>query len=118
MTCVFCGAHAKTTMEHIVPRWIGRLFSDKPGGTMESEQRDRSVRRYNIALFEQKVGGPCARCNSGWMERLESAARGFLGPMIKSSQPTILTPQMQLSLATWAVKIPFMFEYRHKRRER
>jgi len=48
------------------------------------------------------------------MEKLESGAREFLGPMIKSGRPTILTPQMQLALATWAVKTAFMFEYRHK----
>ena len=114
MACVFCGSQAKSTMEHIVPRWIGSLFSEKPGGTVKSEQRDGSVRRYNIELFEQKVGGPCARCNNGWMKNLESGTREFLGPMIKSGRPTVLTPQMQLSLATWAVKTAFMFEYRHR----
>jgi hypothetical protein len=114
MACVFCGSKAKTTMEHIVPRWIGRLFSERPGGTVESEQRDGSSRTYNIGLFEQKVGAPCARCNHGWMEKLESGTHAFLGPMIKSGQATTLTPQMQLSLATWAVKTALMFEYRHK----
>ena len=83
MVCVFCGSQAKITMEHIVPRWIGSLFSEKPGGTVKSEQRDGSVRTYNIELFGQKVGGPCARCNNGWMEKLESRAREFLGPMIQ-----------------------------------
>jgi hypothetical protein len=114
MACVFCGGESKPTMEHIVPRWIGNLFSGKPGGTVESEQRDGSIRRYHIELFGQKVGGPCGRCNNGWMGKLETAARPFLGPMIMLGRPTVLTPGMQLSLATWAVKTAFMFEYRHK----
>lgn len=49
----------------------------------------------------------CANCNTGWMERLESAARPVLEPLLLGAAPgtsRVLNPDQQALLATWAVK--------------
>jgi hypothetical protein len=49
----------------------------------------------------------CTKCNTGWMERLESAARPVLEPVLLGAAPgtsRVLNPDQQAILATWAVK--------------
>jgi hypothetical protein len=47
--------------------------------------------------------GVCATCNTGWMERLESAARPVLQPVLLGAAPgtsRVLNPDQQAILAT------------------
>jgi hypothetical protein len=55
----------------------------------------------------------CGDCNSGWMNRLETAAAPILGPMVRDIAATELTPATQRTIATWAIKTAFMLEHLH-----
>lgn len=53
----------------------------------------------------KKVRVVCARCNNGWMNALETAARPFLTPLISTAGHT-LAPAGALTVAQWiALKI-------------
>lgn len=58
---------------------------------------DRKARTLNQTV---KV---CSSCNSGWMSRLESAARPLLERLIEA-QPTVLRERQQAVLAGWLTK--------------
>ena len=49
----------------------------------------------------------CVKCNTGWMEALETAAHPDLEPLLLGAAPGTsrqLNPDQQATLATWAVK--------------
>lgn len=45
----------------------------------------------------------CVKCNGGWMQDLEDAAKPILTPMIKG-ESIDLSPEMQQVVSAWAVK--------------
>ena len=46
----------------------------------------------------------CAKCNGGWMSRLERDVVGFFGASFRGDDAVILDPSRQERLATWATK--------------
>ena len=84
--CVFCGATA--TIRQI---------------TAEAELLEHQAAKVDIV-----AGWFCRECNHGWMERLETAVRPWLTPMINGQNVT-LPPEAQQIVAGWAIKTAIMF---------
>jgi hypothetical protein len=101
--CVFCGARGSLSTEHVVPKWVRKALQ------IREPVREFSGTSYvgaaeTLAIVYHEV---CARCNSGWMETLETLTRPVLGPLLLGAAPgtsRMLGPDQQAILATWAVK--------------
>jgi hypothetical protein len=106
-SCVFCG-RAPVSREHVWPQWLLKALR----GAFESVEvvRERDV--HELSSPEIMVNRVCRPCNEGWMERLESAVRPTLGPMIWAEEtPRLLGYPAQRTLATWAFKTALMFDF-------
>lgn len=107
--CVFCGG-TPVNQEHALPRWLGELFTDEVvdfSRTIQYRDREPEVRPWRGRPFGATVGGPCARCNGGWMSDLESQASPLLRSLVGGERAT-LNPVEQFLAATWAVKTMLM----------
>ncbi len=101
--CVFCGATGSLSTEHVVPKWVRKALQ------ISEPVQEYSGSTYigaaeTLAIVFHEV---CVRCNSGWMETLETAARPVLGPLLLGAAPgtsRLLDPDQQAIMATWAVK--------------
>jgi hypothetical protein len=104
--CIFYGGN-KVTGEHMWPDWAAPVFQNVPLGVVETHgvaesggsprlrQRTRQGR-----VTQMKVHAPCGPCNSGWMNRIETAARPVI-MRLQASERHLLTPAAQQSLAEW-----------------
>jgi hypothetical protein len=114
--CVFCGRTDRPiTREHIFAEWVDKLFPEAAATKSLSVliKRDGTEKPYQAFPFEQTVRVVCDKCNNEWMSRLERAVAPVLGPMIRDGKWIRLTPRVQQTLATWAVKTAFMLQYLH-----
>jgi hypothetical protein len=50
------------------------------------------------------LGGVCAKCNNGWMSKLEVEVRPVLAALWGSYRPTILSSKQCYTLAKWTFK--------------
>lgn len=109
--CVFCHEN-QVTREHVWPQWAAALFPIPPGRTFTQERISSSGQRalHAAPSIEVKVRRVCAKCNNGWMSRLETAASPYLRPMF-AGQPQALDCRAQALVACWAVKTALMFQY-------
>jgi hypothetical protein len=108
--CLFCGRTGNLTKQHIFGKWLRNLnfkgrsmWKVSPGETQQRPLPPGS-------LFSKKLRIVCGDCNSGWMSRLENAAKPFLMDMFRpyltdvfSGRRNIpLDEDAQLVLARWA----------------
>jgi hypothetical protein len=107
MPCLFCGSAGPMSREHVMPRWLKKLFPD-----LEEVDYLRAFQRAGGALTERsRPGVPfdltvrdfCERCNNGWMSRLEREAAPILSPMI-GDQGSSLDAIEQYTVTVWAIK--------------
>ena len=102
-TCIFCGG-APLTREHLWPDWLRRELEIKVGFDwriqQESEGSTTRDHAWTAPPFNQQVRAVCARCNSGWMSDIESAAKPILQALIRADGRQ-LHRRMQRTLATW-----------------
>jgi hypothetical protein len=123
--CIFC-ERAKPlvtiTKEHLFSRWVdqvltpGLLGPDRtfertnagPDGAATSKTWPTEV----IAAIEAPVvcGSSTDGCNGGWMCNLDGEVRQLLEPMMLGN-PTALSPEEQLGIATWAAMKTMVLEY-------
>jgi len=108
-------------MEHIFPNWLNESFPKELLGEtnvqFSTEMNGQLVRRLQYQQADpagQRVGAVCQNCNNGWMSRLEGAVKPLLTPLIFGNK-SLLSPEDQTLLATWAVKTSMVFEYTHGR---
>lgn len=117
-TCAFCGDYGLLTREDFTPKWLSRDINrhlrpkDKWqaveirfGGDSPYRERSRIVGGASV----EKPAIVCARCNNGWMAKLERAVQPILGPMVLG-QPVDLDAAALCTLATWATKTALVFE--------
>jgi hypothetical protein len=64
------------------------------------------LQHLNITLAD----AICESCNTGWMRRLEAVVAPVLKPMAVNAQRTVLAPDVQVKIATWAVKTALLLE--------
>lgn len=103
MPCVFCGTTGSSSTEHVVAKWIRRALQIT-GPVREYSGTTYTGAAETLAIVFHEV---CSGCNTGWMERLERAARPVLEPILLGAAPGTLRffdPEQQAILATWAVK--------------
>jgi hypothetical protein len=101
--CVFCGGTGSLSTEHVIPRWLRKALMIK-GPVLQYTGTVRTGSAQTLSIVFHEV---CARCNSGWLERLETAARPVLEQVLLGAAPgtaVVLDPDQQAAVATWAVK--------------
>jgi len=111
--CVFCGDDRnRLSDEHALADWISDLFPAYPAGVAQLVGADDRVRRWAQVPFQQRLKIVCVKCNTGWMSRLEAAAKPFLTPMLLGQRQE-LRPRTQKLLAFWAVKTALVIDHFH-----
>ena len=111
--CIFCGA-GNVSKEHFFSSWMHPLLprkadSENVNGLFTRRGRDISqppvIRTRQGPVFTKTIRCVCAKCNNGWMNTIESAARGSLTSLI-ISEKHILTVDAQRAVAKWiALKV-------------
>ena len=93
--CIFCGCQGNLSKEHVFADWLGKYI---PRSMTVHQSR---VARVHIdredVTFHKKTGDPhsqrvrrvCEACNSGWMSKLQEAAKPFLVPLILGHKTTM-----------------------------
>jgi hypothetical protein len=96
--CVFDGG-TPLTVEHVIPLWVHGYL---PGqGKLRHERAD--TQQWSTEALAVTLRRVCARCNGGWMSRLEGRAKPLLVDAIQR-RPCVWTPREQRTVATWAFK--------------
>jgi hypothetical protein len=112
-TCVFCGAADKLTKEHVIPAWTKQLWTEETGAYERGHRTETggTSQSWKGAMSEWKVKDVCAKCNSGWLSRLESEARPIILRLLEETAlPRNLTSTEQETLARWAYKTALVVE--------
>ena len=119
--CVFCG-RSGVTKQHMWPDWLKTIIP-REGSTSGQMifhvrmapmnkaviiQPDVKERRWHQGAH--KIRNVCGQCNSGWMSRLETAAKPHLTSLILGKKCN-LDKQAQHSLAAWIVMTSIMAEF-------
>jgi hypothetical protein len=98
------------TAEHVLPSWLTKIPLKPIDLTEHRKGRPPSTRR-EPALYTEKVRRVCQeRCNGGWMNRIEDAAKPILTRLIQN-QRALLSPQAQTVIARWTGKTALMACY-------
>ena len=119
--CIFCGttgAAVKITKEHTFSDWINDVLTPADLGPDITCERSISqgpgagtVTSWPVAqVASHKVRAVCQPCNGGWMSGHEGQIRSVLEPMIRGYNAS-LTPDQQISVATWTSMKAAVFEY-------
>jgi len=113
--CLFCGSEASPlTKEHINPRWLlgylGLPADDQMfQGVASSETGDLVEKPRVHSSFNFVHGHVCEACNSGWMSRLEAAAKPVLIPLIEGSREIeTLSNEEKRIVSKWAAKTAYL----------
>lgn len=106
--CVFCGEPRKLTHGHVWPEWIGEELGLEAPYHIELLQHVYSEREDQPPSFHRRVRqghatsrkprNTCGECNSGWMSKIEGAAKPIGLPLMQGSS-LILRPVDQMLLA-------------------
>src|SRR5690554_6219251 len=107
MPCLFCGSTGPMSREHVMPRWMAKLFPDLAEvdyiRAFQASGGDEAEHTRPGRPFDQTVKDFCVDCNTGWMARLEVAAAPILTPLVMD-EPRSLSALDQETLAIWATK--------------
>jgi hypothetical protein len=107
--CIYCQArlmNSNRACEHIVPQWLqkSRGFTAQELATGFGDVNTLTVERW-LGMMSFVAGGVCARCNNGWMSKLETECRPLLVNLIDGITTTdMLKETERLMLARWSVK--------------
>ena len=106
------------TSEHVWGDWVtshlprtmnkhnhANVFVPRPG---EPEPAEVRIRAGDPLSSQVKV--VCAKCNSGWLNRVQQAARPFLLPLFEGAKHTV-DPDTQSRLAAWIAMATMTGEY-------
>ena len=100
---VFCGATGSPSTEHVIPKWVRKALQIREPVKEYSGSTYVSAAETLAIVFHEV----CVRCNSGWVESLETATRPVLEPLLLGATPgtsRVLDPDQQAIVATWTVK--------------
>jgi len=118
--CVFCEG-VPATKGHIWPEWFGRYLPPKASHHQETvgeiltfeSKADGPARRESIRqghVGSRKPRNTCAKCNAGWMSRIEQSNIPVVSRLI-TGKPTILRPMDQWLLASLVCLITIRLEF-------
>ena len=105
-TCLFCGRGGKMSKEHLWPRWAqAAIAPDQRGKKIRNALHDgppgEPYEVWEAPVFEATIKDVCDGCNSGWMSKIEAAAKPFALPLMLG-RSIALAPETQRKLALWA----------------
>jgi hypothetical protein len=110
--CAFCEREVTLTLEHVFPQWIGSVLPPADSVIHIHKTEGEVTRAHTAPKMEAKVKRVCERCNTGWMEALEGAARLVLPGLIRPRRDHVgLAPIEQEIVSVWAVKTALMCEF-------
>jgi hypothetical protein len=124
--CAFCGLSGRMTKEHVWPQWLRQLagelepvrFAHTAGFERSAADAFREIRTVTVqqpgSVLNLVARAVCARCNSGWMSRLEERVRPLLLGLVEAAYtgaPLVLAPAQAAAVAAWAVKTAWMREF-------
>ena len=110
------------TKEHLFSRWVDQILTPELLGPDRSFERtaagpdgiatSKTWPTEVIAAIEAPVvcGGTADACNGGWMGSLDGQVRRLLEPMMLG-KPRTLSPEEQLTIATWSAMKSMVLEY-------
>lgn len=100
------------TKEHIIARWIAEPLDGD--GVLDHAFRESGARQDTRSwqAWEPsfKVRDVCSECNSGWMSRLEVAAKRRLPAFMRRKPGLRINYKNAPVLARWAAKTALMFQ--------
>ncbi len=102
-TCLFCGKRGSQTKQHVFGEWLRDL--DLKGRSRWEVEQGADTERHILpagSLFSKKLRIVCKTCNTGWMSRLETAAKPHIMAMFSGRHNIPLEEPAQLVLARWA----------------
>lgn len=70
MNCLFCGDPPPLSREHLISNPVATAFGIDRSGELSTLEGTEIVR--SVVLDQLSVRLPCAACNSGWMNHLET----------------------------------------------
>lgn len=119
-TCVYCGRF-DVTKQHVWPDWLMNVLPRDASSNSQqmidisSPTAGLTVIRPQVVIRRgdpgtRKIRNVCRQCNSGWMSRLESAAKPLLTELILGRQVAI-DVNAQCALAAWVTMFCITAEY-------
>jgi hypothetical protein len=118
--CIFCGAKAHMSKEHLFAEWLAPYL---PTSTYRGQETDTlefaeaSSFSYttwaNIrqgAVHTRKIRQVCAACNNGWMSRLQSTAAPVLRSLFRGDAIDI-DCSTAFTIAKWVVMLTMVGEF-------
>lgn len=118
--CLFCKEHLIKTVrsrEHVFPQWLLDELDIRSKSVTavhlyqpEDQMSDSEVCSERSLTFENiREGRICARCNNGWMSKLEHSCQEILRDMIFGRRrPEQLSESDCLLVARWAAKTAYV----------
>lgn len=107
-SCIFCD-DAASTKEDAWPLWLMRLLGETPPGRMDAERGRDEKWSWPLAKSALKVKFVCARCNNGWMSRLENRVKPIICALLSEDTITLDSGD-QTTLAVWSLKNAMVLE--------
>ena len=110
--CAFCNRNdSKRSPEDIFAKWIGKYFGPDWRRFNLDTGASRGSSKNKPGLVTRKV---CARCNHGWMSRLEQSVEPIIAPMFFGQKVTLRSTE-QTCIARWFTKTVMAYDVNAKR---
>jgi hypothetical protein len=115
-SCILCKQPlTEPSSEHVIPQWARREFDIKGKVTINARVDAGSAEYWPVGTMQHLNvtldNAICKNCNTVWLNReLERPLQPVLAAMAGRAKPTLLSPDRQSLIATWAVKTIYLFE--------
>lgn len=126
--CIFCQGRSKLTREDFFPKWFREFYPAPPGSEsarlnaeVSWHERDTATGEIATVMAPSKLARPgdladqtlrvvCAKCNNGWMSRLQQTAKPYLRPYILGKWPRP-DQAARKTISSWAVMFAMVVEF-------
>jgi hypothetical protein len=108
-TCLFCAARP-TTDEHLIARWIGRMYARQATVSHSITASGLARTRVEGGVTFQLRRVVCAACNGGWMSALHREAKPLIEAMINGDR-VVLGPSYQALAVDWSTMLAMLAEW-------
>lgn len=112
--CIFCNEVivGNRSKEHVIPQWLINHLNSSDNTLTQGvahgvEGKVLEVRLHDMMSYVQ--GKVCEECNTGWMSKLESAAKPILLPLIEGGKSlSDLSNEQRVLISRGAVKTAYV----------
>lgn len=107
--CIFCDS-ASVSKEHLWSSWLHPYLAEYRTASFDEVRQNYAgpvhvgtdLRKREGWSANKRVRAVCRDCNSGWMNRIEAAARPYLTPLVEG-RPVTLSRFAVESVSRWIV---------------